>query len=512
MSQFILATGGYDNQIRLFDATDASKLGKIHFHENCVLNLAFSNGPHPVYADSDPLYLAAAASGRISVYDVKEALGASQAPTNTCLQEPLFSFDGHTDTITALGFDPSSPEPRFVYSAGEDGTLQVWDPQLGPAEADPEPVPAPIFDPDVAPDPYQPPPVPASAAPGGPRPLVTETLARFVNHDPIYAAVYHVHRDKRLFYTADKRGRIRVWDYASGDLICCARPHAVYIDEYDDDVKETAAVNAGLESWARDPADMPPVPMSYGGSVGSEIPAIPAPVKESQAYACGNIDRRGVMLQTLELYTSTQGEDSLVAADTRGGVFVYRVDEILRDSHAPPYAKWSVLDRAYVSGTARVYTTRTRVSANGQVLCCTLSSGEIKVYDLRDIDTYAAAAAAATAAAPAPTPVANSIAAARAARDAVRRVDQRQPLLRERFIAHSRWVWDALFVATDVGDADREHYFFSCGSDMQLTLWLLHKENPRPRLAPAGTAYPVHDKPIVCMALKEHLTLAPEEA
>lgn len=459
MSQFILATGGYDSQVRLFDATNARSLGKIVFQENAVLGLAFSNGSSPVHAGTDPLFIAVAGSPRIAIYDMKIAL---ESPASARPQDTLFSFDGHTAAITAIGFDPTSTFPRFAYSASEDGTLQVWDPHLAPAGTPPQgAVGAAAVDPGPA---RVVPPVPLVQAG---RSLSTQTLAHFENYGPIHAAVYFA--EKMIFITADHVGRLRLWDYATRKLICSVRPHAKY-DVGDDDEKETDAVNKGRSTWERGPEckkkmkneeakerhlhDLRHFELSPGESPGV---ALPAKMKRERC-----IDRRGIQLQTLELFTSGNDKVSIVTADTRGGIFVYRVDDMLNNRYAAPYAQWCILDTPHVFGALRVYVTRTRVSMNGQVLCCTMSSGTIKLYDMSAIDAYVAHGS-----------------------------KSGSPKVRKNFLGHSSWVWDAVFV----GDADNMYYIFTCGSDMHLMLWNLDIDEPN--------RYPGHEKSIVCLAIKE---------
>lgn len=43
---------------------------------------------------------------------------------NTNNPQPITSFDGHTNNITAVGFERDG---RWMYSGSEDGTVKIWD-------------------------------------------------------------------------------------------------------------------------------------------------------------------------------------------------------------------------------------------------------------------------------------------------------------------------------------------------------------------------------------------------
>jgi WD40 repeat protein len=116
MSTYILATGGYESTVRLFDAQNANMLRTIQFVDSQVLQLSFS-GVGPAAAH-EPLILAVAGCPRIALYDIQSASPSA-----------FFVFEGHTLAVTAVGFEPST-RPAFVFSASEDGNLLVWDPHI----------------------------------------------------------------------------------------------------------------------------------------------------------------------------------------------------------------------------------------------------------------------------------------------------------------------------------------------------------------------------------------------
>ncbi len=43
---------------------------------------------------------------------------------NTNNPQPITSFDGHTNNVTAVGFERDG---RWMYSGSEDGTVKIWD-------------------------------------------------------------------------------------------------------------------------------------------------------------------------------------------------------------------------------------------------------------------------------------------------------------------------------------------------------------------------------------------------
>lgn len=61
----------------------------------------------------DKQYLAAAGNPHIRLFEVT---------TNN--PQPVQSFDGHTNNVTAVGFDRDS---KWLFSGSEDGTVKLWD-------------------------------------------------------------------------------------------------------------------------------------------------------------------------------------------------------------------------------------------------------------------------------------------------------------------------------------------------------------------------------------------------
>lgn len=207
-SQFILATGGYDTFVRFFDAQNQSLVRTVQFCDQHVICIAFSGkGKVPF---NHPLYIVVGGSLTVCVYDVS---------TNDTPPNIFAPFKGHTEPITAVGFEPINSS--FVYSASEDGTLQTWLPE-----------------PALAPNPHMhggmPPPYPNAAMTNGMYPHASMhrslgryplpsgrrfTPTKFENYGSsglvsIHDATYLPPED--VFFTVDAEGRLRIWDHETG--------------------------------------------------------------------------------------------------------------------------------------------------------------------------------------------------------------------------------------------------------------------------------------------------------
>jgi len=169
--RFIVASGGYETQIRLHDQ-DANLVRTLQFPDVQVLHISFSGRRSSPAGDR--LLLAVGGSPKIGVYDISpEAV----SPT------PFYMYDMHTAAVTCVGFEPSASE--FLYSSSEDGTLQVWIPVTRNPEAK----------------------------------LPRNTLRTYFNRGnisssnliPINDTVFHP--EKMLYFTVDSLGRLRIWDH-----------------------------------------------------------------------------------------------------------------------------------------------------------------------------------------------------------------------------------------------------------------------------------------------------------
>lgn len=377
-SQYILATGGYDTFVRFFDAQNKSLVRELQFGEQHVIRIAFS-GKGKV-AVNHPLYLIVGGSLLVCVYDVS---------TNDTPPNIFAPFKGHTEPVTAVGFEPINSS--FVFSASEDGTLQTW-------------LPATAHSPHLYGGPNSlysshgmaHPAFPQAPTMGvlGSSPLPsgrTFQPTKFENKQgstmvPIHDAIYYPPDD--LFFTADAKGRLRVWDHATRR--CC---------------KEF----------------------------------IPHHSKRN--------------LQCLEL---SSDYDILVLANFDGMVFVYDVKKMLAHSGIAP-----------ISFRANsTYITRVRLSPLSNLLVCTTKQGAVKVFRMQDIKASRTIPA----------------------EGADKREESVTPVWD--FGSHPGWIWDAAFVG------DSEDFIFTCSSNRQVMLWTLKNLGE-------SAEYKCHDKPVVCLAVKE---------
>lgn len=100
----ILATGGYDHTIRFWEALSGQCIRVLQHPESQINSMAITK---------DKRFLAAAGNPKIQLVDVAGIRN-----------EPIHVFEGHTNNVTAVGFQKDF---RWMYSSSEDGTLKVWD-------------------------------------------------------------------------------------------------------------------------------------------------------------------------------------------------------------------------------------------------------------------------------------------------------------------------------------------------------------------------------------------------
>lgn len=100
----ILATAGYDHRIRFWEAPSGVCQRVLKYPDSQVNKLEIT---------PDKQFLAAGGNPHIRLYEI----------ANTEHQQPVLTLEGHTASVTSLGFQK---EGRFLYSS-EDGTIKIWD-------------------------------------------------------------------------------------------------------------------------------------------------------------------------------------------------------------------------------------------------------------------------------------------------------------------------------------------------------------------------------------------------
>jgi G protein beta subunit-like protein len=142
----VLATAGFDHKIRFWEAPSGvctriikypdSQVNRLEITPDkqckyrgvgvtlrCVAALSLSLALTP----SSPLFptftvIAAAGNPVIRLYEILAP--ASKDPMAQQSQQAVLTLEGHTGSVTSLGFQKDG---RYLYSAAEDGTVKVWD-------------------------------------------------------------------------------------------------------------------------------------------------------------------------------------------------------------------------------------------------------------------------------------------------------------------------------------------------------------------------------------------------
>jgi G protein beta subunit-like protein len=103
----ILATAGYDHKIRFWEAPSGICSRVLKYPDSQVNRLEIT---------PDKQFLAAGGNPHIRLYEISSS-GSEH-------QQPVLTLEGHTSSITSLGFQRDG---RYLFSGSEDGTIKLWD-------------------------------------------------------------------------------------------------------------------------------------------------------------------------------------------------------------------------------------------------------------------------------------------------------------------------------------------------------------------------------------------------
>ena len=107
----VLATAGFDHRIRFWEAPSGVCSKMIKFPDSQVNKLEIT---------PDKQFIAAAGNPVIRLYEI----ASSSKTTPDQVQQPVLTLEGHTNNVTAVGFQKDG---RYLFSGSEDGTIKVWD-------------------------------------------------------------------------------------------------------------------------------------------------------------------------------------------------------------------------------------------------------------------------------------------------------------------------------------------------------------------------------------------------
>ncbi|VDB86424.1 unnamed protein product [Peniophora sp. CBMAI 1063] len=109
-----IASGSYDDMVRIWDGRTGETVGKPFGHDDDVNSVAFSpDGKHVVSGSDDCT---------VRVWDVENGQVVGKP------------FEGHTDWVRSVAF---SPDGQRIVSGSEDGTLRIWDARTGQTVGEP---------------------------------------------------------------------------------------------------------------------------------------------------------------------------------------------------------------------------------------------------------------------------------------------------------------------------------------------------------------------------------------
>ncbi len=103
----LLASGGMDGTVQLWDTLGGTSLRTLYGHTNMVVGAAFS--------PDGELLASGSADGTIRLWDVRSGMN-------------LATLEGHTNVVRSVGW---SADGGLLASASYDGTIRLWDPPIG---------------------------------------------------------------------------------------------------------------------------------------------------------------------------------------------------------------------------------------------------------------------------------------------------------------------------------------------------------------------------------------------
>mmetsp|Transcript_16996 Transcript_16996/g.43934 ORF Transcript_16996/g.43934 Transcript_16996/m.43934 type:complete len:337 (+) Transcript_16996:192-1202(+) len=99
-----IVTAGYDHTIRFWEAPSGRCYRTLQYPDSQVNQLAIS---------PDKRFIAAAGNPHVRLFDA-----------NSTNPNPVTSWEGHTSSVTAVGFQKDG---KWIYTGSEDGTVKIWD-------------------------------------------------------------------------------------------------------------------------------------------------------------------------------------------------------------------------------------------------------------------------------------------------------------------------------------------------------------------------------------------------